>query len=222
MPRQAAQNSTREEQSPTLTAPSTPPNSTARIRAPTPQALSADLLRTGPRYFSEPNTFCADRASSASHPPPADHWARGAEPAGDAARSGEARGRRRSLRPRSPRETQLAQATLAAPSTPPNSTARIRAPTPQALSADLLRTGPRYFSEPNTFCADRASSASHPPPADHWARGAEPAFIELRLQPASSLQYIIKVESTTGARMQCEIGNLDPTSLAPFIREFAR
>jgi hypothetical protein len=49
-----------------------------------------------------------------------------------------------------------------------------------------------------------------------------PAFIELLLPPANSVQCVIKVESNAGARMQCEVGNLDPAGLAAVIREFAR
>jgi hypothetical protein len=51
---------------------------------------------------------------------------------------------------------------------------------------------------------------------------AAPSFVELLLPPASSVQCIIKVESATGARMQCEIGNLDASGLATVIREFTR
>jgi hypothetical protein len=48
------------------------------------------------------------------------------------------------------------------------------------------------------------------------------AFVELLLPPASNVHCIIKVESTAGARMQCEVGNLDPAGLAAVIREFTR
>lgn len=49
-----------------------------------------------------------------------------------------------------------------------------------------------------------------------------PNFVEFLLPSASSVQCVIKVESATGARMQCEVGNLDPASLASVIREFVR
>lgn len=49
-----------------------------------------------------------------------------------------------------------------------------------------------------------------------------PTFVELLLPTASCMQCVIKVESATGARMQCEVGNLDPAGLATVIREFAR
>ena len=53
--------------------------------------------------------------------------------------------------------------------------------------------------------------------------GQSPAFVELLLPPAASnLQCVIKVESATGARMQCEVGSLDAAGLAAVIREFAR
>lgn len=49
-----------------------------------------------------------------------------------------------------------------------------------------------------------------------------PAFVELLLQAPSNMQCVIKVESATGARMQCELGSLDAAGLAAVIREFAR
>lgn len=49
-----------------------------------------------------------------------------------------------------------------------------------------------------------------------------PTFVELLSPAASSVQCVIKVESATGARMQCEVGNLDTAGLAAVIREFAR
>jgi hypothetical protein len=45
-------------------------------------------------------------------------------------------------------------------------------------------------------------------------RHTAPTFVELLLPSASSVQCVIKVESATGARMQCEVGNLDPAGLA--------
>lgn len=54
------------------------------------------------------------------------------------------------------------------------------------------------------------------------SRLTPPTFVELLLPPASSVQCVIKVESAGGARMQCEVGNLDTAGLAAIIREFAR
>lgn len=50
-----------------------------------------------------------------------------------------------------------------------------------------------------------------------------PSFVELLLPPtANNVQCVIKVESASGARMQCEVGSLDAAGLAAVIREFAR
>ncbi len=48
------------------------------------------------------------------------------------------------------------------------------------------------------------------------------SFVELLMQPPSNMQCVIKVESATGARMQCEVGSLDAAGLANVLREFVR
>ena len=62
--------------------------------------------------------------------------------------------------------------------------------------------------------ASRSTSVSSP--------GAS-AFVELLLpHRRADLSCTIKVESAAGARMQCEVGNLDAAGLATVLREFSR
>lgn len=53
-------------------------------------------------------------------------------------------------------------------------------------------------------------------------RSRPASFVELLLPSANKMECVIKVETSTGARMQCEVGNLDAAGLAAVIREFAR